>query len=199
MPALPADDDRRHVLAPDGWAPPRGYVNGVVAVETDVVRDHGRPIPFGRDAPCGYRAPRVLAVFDLPLGLLMTGSLFALVLAFSIRFLAVSLGAVEAGMERADIGLRTARRPVAARRFQVRRLAVVFFAHLPQQVEHRGHIAKMRHVLDHERLGGEQRRAHDGKRGVFRAGDGDFAFEPDTAFDHELVHVRLSSLAIPRA
>ena len=28
--SAPADDPR-HVLAPDGWAPPRGYVNGVVA------------------------------------------------------------------------------------------------------------------------------------------------------------------------
>ncbi len=28
--SAPADDPR-HLLAPDGWAPPRGYVNGVVA------------------------------------------------------------------------------------------------------------------------------------------------------------------------
>ena len=35
--SAPADDPR-HLLAPDGWAPPRGYVNGVVAEGRIVAR-----------------------------------------------------------------------------------------------------------------------------------------------------------------
>jgi iron(III) transport system permease protein len=66
------------------------------------------------------------ALFDLPLGLLMTGSLFALVLAFSIRFLAVSLGAVEAGMERVSPNLDAAARTLGATA-----LATMVRVHLP--------------------------------------------------------------------
>lgn len=54
------------------------------------------------------------ALFGLPLGLLMTGTLFALVLAFAIRFLAVSLGAIEAGMERVSPNLDAAARTLGA-------------------------------------------------------------------------------------
>ena len=39
------------------------------------------------------------SLFDLPTGLLLSGSAFAMVLAYTIRFLAASLGAVEAGLE----------------------------------------------------------------------------------------------------
>src|SRR5690606_2105000 len=54
------------------------------------------------------------SLFGLPLGLLMSGTLFALVLAFAIRFLAVSLGAIEAGMERASPHLDPAPRTLGA-------------------------------------------------------------------------------------
>ncbi len=54
------------------------------------------------------------ALLGLPLGLMMTGSLFALVLAFAIRFLAVSLGAIEAGMERVSPNLDAAARALGA-------------------------------------------------------------------------------------
>ncbi len=66
------------------------------------------------------------ALFGLPLGLLMTGSLFALVLAFAIRFLAVSLGAVEAGMERVSPNLDAAARTLGATP-----LATMIRVHLP--------------------------------------------------------------------
>jgi len=66
------------------------------------------------------------AVLGLPLGLLMTGSLFALVLAFSIRFLAVSLGAIEAGMERVSPNL-----DAAARTLGTTPLATMARVHLP--------------------------------------------------------------------
>ena len=54
------------------------------------------------------------AIFGLPVGLMITGSLVALVLAFSIRFLAVSLGAIEAGMERVSPNLDAAARTLGA-------------------------------------------------------------------------------------
>ena len=66
------------------------------------------------------------AVLGLPLGLLMTGSLFALVLAFAIRFLAVSLGAIEAGMERVSPNLDAAARTLGATP-----LATMWRVHLP--------------------------------------------------------------------
>jgi iron(III) transport system permease protein len=66
------------------------------------------------------------ALFGLPLGLLMTGTLFALVLAFAIRFLAVSLGAIEAGMERVSPNL-----DAAARTLGSTPLATMVHVHLP--------------------------------------------------------------------
>jgi iron(III) transport system permease protein len=66
------------------------------------------------------------AVFNLPLGLMITGSLVALVLAFSVRFLAVSLGAIEAGMERVSPNL-----DAAARTLGSTPLATMGRVHLP--------------------------------------------------------------------
>lgn len=66
------------------------------------------------------------ALFGLPLGLLLTGTLTALVLAFAIRFLAVSLGAVEAGMERVSPNLDAAARTLGATP-----LATMIRVHLP--------------------------------------------------------------------
>lgn len=50
------------------------------------------------------------ATFGVSTGLLLTGSLFALVLAYCVRFLAVSLGAVEAGLEQVSPNLDAAAR-----------------------------------------------------------------------------------------
>ncbi len=66
------------------------------------------------------------SLFGLPLGLLMSGTLFALVLAFAIRFLAVSLGAIEAGMERVSPNLDAAARTLGATP-----LATMARVHLP--------------------------------------------------------------------
>lgn len=49
-------------------------------------------------------------VFGISTGLILSGSLFALVLAYTIRFLAVSLGAIEAGLERVSPNLDAAAR-----------------------------------------------------------------------------------------
>ncbi len=46
----------------------RSMFAGQCYVETDVVHEHGRPIPYGRDAPCLTSSPRVIAVITLPLG-----------------------------------------------------------------------------------------------------------------------------------
>ena len=48
--------------------------------------------------------------FNLPIGLLLSGSMFALVLAYTIRFMAVSNGAVESGLKRISVNLDSASR-----------------------------------------------------------------------------------------
>lgn len=52
---------------PDG-TDVRAMAPGQCYVETDVVEDHGRPIPQGRVTPCLTTAPRVVAVVPMPLG-----------------------------------------------------------------------------------------------------------------------------------
>jgi hypothetical protein len=52
---------------PDG-TDVRSMHTGQCYVETDVVEDHGRLIPYGKDAPCLTSSPRVVAVVELPLG-----------------------------------------------------------------------------------------------------------------------------------
>ena len=66
------------------------------------------------------------SLLGLPLGLMITGSLAALVIAFSVRFLAVSLGAIEAGMERVSPNL-----DAAARTLGSSPLATMGRVHLP--------------------------------------------------------------------
>jgi hypothetical protein len=41
---------------------------GQCYVETEVIQDHGRAVPFGKDSPCLDSSPRVVAVVHLPLG-----------------------------------------------------------------------------------------------------------------------------------
>jgi iron(III) transport system permease protein len=50
------------------------------------------------------------STFGISTGLLLSGSLFALTLAFVIRFLAVALGSIEAGFERISPNLDAAAR-----------------------------------------------------------------------------------------
>lgn len=52
---------------PDG-TDVRAMAPGQCYVETDVVEDHGRPIPQGRDTPCLTTSPRIVAVIPMPLG-----------------------------------------------------------------------------------------------------------------------------------
>ena len=49
---------------------------GQCYVETDVVEDHGRTIPQGRDTPCLSTAPRIVAVVPMPLGAFPEGAGF---------------------------------------------------------------------------------------------------------------------------
>ena len=46
----------------------RAMAPGQCYVETDVVEDHGRPIPHGRDTPCMTSSPRIVAVVPMPIG-----------------------------------------------------------------------------------------------------------------------------------
>ena len=59
--------------------------------------------------------------FGVSTGLLLTGSLFALVLAYCVRFLAVSLGAVEAGLEHISPSLDAAARTLGLSPFSTLR------------------------------------------------------------------------------
>ena len=61
-----------------------------------------------------------------PPGLLLSGSLFVVVLAYAIRFLAVSLGALEAGFERLSPNL-----DAAARTLGETALSALWRVHMP--------------------------------------------------------------------
>jgi iron(III) transport system permease protein len=54
------------------------------------------------------------SLFDVPTGLLLSGSAFAMVLAYAIRFLAASLGAVEAGLSKISRNTDAAARTLGA-------------------------------------------------------------------------------------
>jgi iron(III) transport system permease protein len=54
------------------------------------------------------------SLFDLPTGLVLSGTAFALVLAYTIRFLAASLGAVEAGFSKISRNIDAAARTLGA-------------------------------------------------------------------------------------
>lgn len=41
---------------------------GACYVQSDVVEDHGRPIPYGKDTPCLESTPRIVGSAHLPLG-----------------------------------------------------------------------------------------------------------------------------------
>ncbi len=69
------------------------------------------------------------SVFGISTGLLMSGTIFALVLAMTIRFLAVALGSVEAGLERISPNL-----DAAARALGETALSTLFRVHLPMML-----------------------------------------------------------------
>lgn len=54
------------------------------------------------------------SLFEMPTGLLLSGSAFAIVLAYTIRFLAASLGAVEAGLSKISRNIEAAARTLGA-------------------------------------------------------------------------------------
>jgi len=68
----------------------------------------------------------VRGVFDVSTGLLLSGSVAALVLAYTIRFLAVSLGSVEAGLHRISPNL-----DAAARTLGQSSLSTLWRVHMP--------------------------------------------------------------------
>jgi iron(III) transport system permease protein len=111
------------------------------------VASNGFTRPAVRLAGLGYAVPGTvlalgllvpLAAFDnwlaalvrgltgLSIGLVLSGSLFALTLAYTIRFLAVALGSVEAGLERVSPNL-----DAAARALGETALSALWRVHLP--------------------------------------------------------------------
>ena len=63
-------------------------------------------------------------------------------------------------------------------------------AHLLEQPQHRAHVVQQWNVGEPQRLGGEQRRAHDRQRRVLCAGDAHRSAQGRAAGDQELVHSR---------
>jgi iron(III) transport system permease protein len=68
----------------------------------------------------------VRSLFGVSTGLLLSGTVFAIVLAYSIRFLAASLGAVEAGLSKISRNV-----DVAARTLGATVSEMLFRVHLP--------------------------------------------------------------------
>ena len=52
-----------------------------------------------------------------------------------------------------------------------------------KNLRHEPRVAQPGHVADDARFGGQQRRRHDGQRGIFAAADGHFAVQWHAAFD----------------
>ena len=65
------------------------------------------------------------STFGVSTGLLLSGSVFALVLAYTVRFLAVSLGSIEAGFKRVSPNIDAAARTLGATRTQTLRRVLV--------------------------------------------------------------------------
>ena len=61
-------------------------------------------------------------------------------------------------------------------------------AHLSEQPDHGAHVPQVWRVGQRERLGCEQRRAHERERRVLRPGDAGFAGKRRASADDELIH-----------
>ena len=95
-------------VAPNGFTRPAVRLSGLGYAVPGTVLALGLLIPL---AAFDNGLDRLLrASFGISTGLLLTGSIFALVLAYTIRFLAVSLGTIEAGLERVSPNLDAASR-----------------------------------------------------------------------------------------
>ena len=60
-----------------------------------------------------------------------------------------------------------------------------------EDLPHEPHVAQVGHAADDARFGGQQRRRHDGQRGVLAAADGHLAVQRHAAFDQKTFHVKL--------
>ncbi len=111
-------------VAPNGFTRPAVRLAGLGYAVPGTVLALGLLIPL---AFVDNRVDDVFrSTFGVSTGLLMTGSLFALVLAYTVRFLAVSLGAVESGLELISPNL-----DAAARTLGRSPLSVLASVHLP--------------------------------------------------------------------
>jgi hypothetical protein len=70
-------------------------------------------------------------------------------------------------------------------------------AHALQDADHRRHVAHLRRVLQHDRLGREQGSGHGGKHRVLRTADVEDAGKAATPSNPDLVHVPRNPLGVP--
>lgn len=106
------------------------YITGAVALTGMGYALPGVIIAIGIIIPLAWMDHQLIDFFESALGwnvgLLLSGSLFALIFAYSVRFLAVSLGAIDSGLEKIKPNIDS-----AARLLGCRPLAVVKTIHLP--------------------------------------------------------------------
>ena len=111
-------------VAPNGFVRPAVRVSGFGYAVPGTVLAIGLLIPL---AAFDNRIDAVLrATLGISTGLLLSGSLFAITLAYVIRFLAVALAQVEAGLERVSPSL-----DAAARTLGESALSTLWRVHLP--------------------------------------------------------------------
>ncbi|MCH9808691.1 MAG: iron ABC transporter permease [Alphaproteobacteria bacterium] len=111
-------------VAPNGFIRPAVRVAGLGYAVPGTVLALGLLIPLaGLDNAVDSM---MRATFGISTGLILSGSIFALVIAYSIRFLAVGLGTVEAGLERISPNL-----DAAARALGETALSALMRVHLP--------------------------------------------------------------------
>lgn len=111
-------------VAPNGFIRPAVRLAGLGYAVPGTVLALGLLIPLaGIDNAIDSAARSLLGVST---GLILSGSIFALVIAYSIRFLAVGLGTVEAGLERISPNL-----DAAARALGETALSALMRVHLP--------------------------------------------------------------------
>ena len=100
-------------------------VSGSVALVGFGYAVPGAVIALGVIIPLAWLDHRIIALaealFDVQVGLILSGTLFALLFAYTVRFMAVSLGAVQSGLDNISSDLDDAGRSLGQRPLQVLR------------------------------------------------------------------------------
>ena len=111
-------------VAPNGFTGPAGRLSGLGYAIPGTVLALGLLWPLSRFD--NWFAAIIKPVFGVSPGLLLSGSSFIIVLAYAIRFMSVSTGAIEAGLTRISPNLDAAARTLGQTAF-----GALFRVHLP--------------------------------------------------------------------